>query len=176
MTEPQTPSAERELAHLLEVLEPMLARVAALDPAAVTDEAGARALEAALEAAFPYAGERVQGLGRLLERGVREGWLADRGNEEARFSRVSKPGPRTHDMSIDVVSMRGSGLEHTHPQGEITVGFPAQMNGAGNCQFESRPPAWVFLPPGSRHVPHVEGERMNLIYFLPQGAVEWHRD
>ena len=32
-------------------------------------------------------------------------------------------------------------------------------------RFDGRPAGWVFLGPGSRHKPQVDGGRMNLIYF-----------
>jgi hypothetical protein len=164
-------SASQPTAPLLSVLEPMLARLAELEPERCTTPESSRALEATLEREFPHAGAQVQALGELLARGIQEGWLADRGAPEARFSRVAKPSPATHGFSIDVVSMIGAGAEHTHPRGEITIGFPAERD---SCHFEARPPGWVVLGPGSRHVPTVTGARMNLIYFLPAGAVEWH--
>lgn len=167
MTETHAPDQ-----HLRELLAPILARVAALEPQAQTSPEQVQALEAALEADFPYAGEHVQALGRAIQAGIDAGWLANRGDADARFSRVAKASADTHDLSIDVVSMIGGAVEHTHLEGEVTVGFPAQ--GTQSCQFEGRDPAWVFLPPGSRHVPTVTGGRMNLIYFLPHGAVEWH--
>jgi hypothetical protein len=170
------PNDPAPTAELLDLLEPILARLATLELATCHGDDAAQAVEATLEREFPHAGERVQAIGRMLERGVAEGWLANRGDPQARFSRVAKPGEPTHDFSIDVVSMVGSGLEHTHPAGEATIGFPADMSApAQSCQFEARPPGWVFLGPGSRHVPRVDGERMNLIYFLPSGAVQWHR-
>lgn len=166
----QTPTTE-----LLALLEPILARIASLELAEQRSEDQIRAVEETLEAEFPHAGARVMAIGRMLQRGVSEGWLANRGGPEARFSRVAKPAEATHGLSIDVVSMVGPGLEHTHPAGEVTIGFPADMSSTGeNCQFEARSPGWVFLGPGSRHVPRVDGERMNLVYFLREGAVEWH--
>ena len=30
------------------------------------------------------------------------------------------------------------------------------------------------MPAGSTHTPTVTGPRMHLLYFLPDGAVEWH--
>jgi hypothetical protein len=161
---------------LLTALAPILARVAELDLDALTSPEQVAALEAELEREFPHAGAQVQGIAELIARGVREGWLADRGAPEARFSRVAKPSPATHELSIDVVSMLGSGVEHTHPRGEITLGFPADPAAypAQSCQFEARAPGWVVLPPNSRHIPTVTGARMNLIYFLPGGAVDWH--
>ena len=176
-TEAQPDDPQREL---LSLLEPILARLAELD---LPGRSGAeiRELEQTLEREFPHAGDRAQAIGAQLQRGIDEGWLADRGGPEARFSRVAKPSPATHGMSIDVVSMVGAGLEHTHPAGEVTLGFAANVVSGGEPanaapgQFEGRAPGWVFLGPGSRHIPRVDGERMNLIYFLPDGAVEWHR-
>jgi hypothetical protein len=157
---------------LLALLEPILARVAALDLGSHQSKTELRTLEATLEHEFPYAGEHVQAIGRTIERGIALGELANRGEPDSRFSRVAKPGPQSHGLSIDIVSMVGSGLEHTHPAGEVTIGFAAQAG--SSCRFEDRAPGWVCLAPGSRHVPRVDGERMNLIYFLPGGAVEWH--
>lgn len=164
---------------LLELLDPILARFAALAPDTRRDAAEVAAVEAALEHAFPYAGEHVQAIGRELERGIAEGWLCDRGDATARFSRVAKAGPATHELSIDVVSMDGDAIEHTHPSGELTLGFASDPGASrpgqpDSCQFEGRAPGWVFLPPDSRHVPRVTGGRMHLVYFLPRGAVVWH--
>jgi hypothetical protein len=163
-------SPTTELMHLL---APILTRVAELELDQQTSPEQIRAIEATLEREFPHAGTEVQAIGRLLARGVHEGWLADRGAPEARFGRVAKPGPDTHQLSVDVVSMIGAGLEHTHPRGEITLGFAAEEP-SESCHFEARPPGWVVLAPGSKHVPTVTGARMNLVYFLPGGAVDWH--
>ena len=158
---------------LLELLEPILARVAALNLAACATPAQIHEIEATLEREFPHAGDRVQSIGDVIARGISAGAMANRGQGDARFSRVAKATAATHELSIDIVSMIGAGLEHTHPAGEVTIGFPAGPP-TQDCQFESRQPGWVFLGPGSRHVPRVDGGRMNLIYFLPGGAVEWH--
>lgn len=165
--------SEASLAKLHEMLAPILARVAELDVEHRTTPEQVRDLEATLEREFPHASAEVQAIGELLAQGVREGWLADRGAPDARFGRVAKPGPATHELSIDLVSMIGVGVEHTHPRGEVTLGFPAE-DSDDSCHFEARPPSWVVLAPASRHVPTVTGARMNLIYFLPGGAVDWH--
>jgi hypothetical protein len=160
---------------LLELLDPILARIAALAPDTRRDADAVAALEAALEHEFPYAGAHVQALGRELARGIAEGWLCDRGEPSARFSRVAKASPATHELSIDVVSMVGDAAEHSHPAGEVTLGFASEPEPEpDSCQFEGRAPGWVFLPPDSRHVPRVTGGRMHLVYFLPRGAVVWH--
>jgi 2-hydroxylaminobenzoate mutase len=150
-----------------------LARLAELNPESRTGAAVAQ-LEAILEKEFPFHGDHVQSIGHEIARGVSDGWLCNRGPDEARFSRLAKPSAETFDFSVDCVSMTGKAIEHTHPDGEITIGFAAQGADAASLTFDGRPCGWVFMPPGSRHVPHVRGGRMNLIYFLPHGSVQWH--
>jgi hypothetical protein len=158
---------------LLALLSPVLERVADLRPASRTDPTSARSLIDALEDAFPYSGDTAQAIGEALRRGIAEGWLCDRGDPNARFCRLAKPSTQTLDLSIDVVSLEGPALEHTHPAGEVTLGFPSSGHDDA-VRFDGHPPGWVFLGPGTRHVPRVEGGRMDLIYFLPGGAVQWH--
>ena len=167
---PATPDLE-----LKKLLSPLLARVAELAPATRTTGAQVAELEAVLEQEFPYAGEVVQAIGREIARGVGEGWLCNRGPDDARFSRLAKPTEETHGLSVDVVSMSGKAIDHTHPQGEVTIGFPAQGTiDEAALSFDGRPCGWVFMPPASRHIPTVRGGKMNLIYFLPEGSVQWH--
>ena len=162
-------SAER----VMDLLPPMLAKVAELDPASAGDDPARARLLAALEEAFPADGESVRTLGEAIAAGVADGSICNRGDDNARFSRIAKAGEATHGLSIDVVSLQGPALEHTHPKGEVTLGFAA-TEADGAARFDGHPPGWVFMPPGSRHVPTVEGGRMFLIYFLPDGAVTWH--
>ena len=175
------PARDESRAALLELLGSLSARIASLDPAQRTSTEAARELERILGEEFPPVGPLLSRIQRLVAEGVRDGWLCDRGEPEARFSRLAKPGPATHGMSIDVVSLQGRAVEHTHPKGEVTIGFLAPAGAsvasavdAGGTTFDGHPPGWVFLPPGSRHVPEVLGARMHLVYFLPDGAVEWH--
>lgn len=172
MSEPATDPA----ANLRTLLEPILAAVAELDPAGRSDDDAVAALERALETRFPARGEYVRALGDEISRGVAEGWLCNRGPENARFSRLAKPSSETGELSIDCVSMEGDAIDHTHPNGEVTIGFAAQGADPDAVRFEGRPAGWVFLRPGTRHIPRVTGGRMNLMYFLPGGAVEWHMD
>jgi hypothetical protein len=159
---------------LLTLLQPVLDKVAELAPAKRDQPDSARALVSALDEAFPYDGEVAQSIGEEIRRGIDEGWLCNKGDDNAKFSRLAKPSPQTHNLSIDIVSLQGPALEHTHPAGEVTLGFPSKGHTA-EARFDGHPPGWVFKEPGSRHVPTVEGGRMDLIYFLPGGAVEWHK-
>jgi hypothetical protein len=158
---------------LLDLLEPMAKRVAELDPGARPDERAAAALLVALRESFPPDGEAVRALGLEIRRGISEGWLCDRGEQQARFSRVAKASTATHGLSIDVVSLAGVGMRHTHPQGEVTIAFASSEADAG-ARFDGHAPGWVFMPPGTTHAPTVIGGRMDLLYFLPDGAVTWH--
>lgn len=154
---------------LIDLLEPILAAVAGLHPEERGDAATQEALLHFLNEAFPVDGERVQAIGATIEAGVAAGWLCDRGDPDARFSRVAKASPATHGMSIDVVRLKGAALRHRHPKGEVTLGFAVE----GEPDFGGDAPGWIFAAPGSTHVPQVNGGRMNLIYFLPDGAVDW---
>ena len=162
-------------AHLVELLQPVLATIAGLRPQDRADATSAAALVDALERELPFSGAQVQAIGAAVRRGVAEGWLCDRGAPEARFSRVAKPGAATRGLSIDVVSLEGSALHHRHPQGEVTLAFAADPATAELARFDARPPGWVFCRPGSSHTPTVTGARMHLLYVLPDGAIEWDR-
>ncbi|MCB9566548.1 MAG: DUF4863 family protein [Myxococcales bacterium] len=163
-------AAAADVPSLIELLAPLLAKVAALRPESRDDDAAIADLEAELADAFPIDGELVQAIGASLERGVAEGWLCDRGEPDARFSRVARASAATHDLSIDVVRLAGAALRHRHPRGEVTLGFAVE----GEPRFCGRVAGWIFAGPGSTHVPEVNAGRMNLIYFLPGGAVEWN--
>ena len=162
---------------LLSLLRPIAERVAAGRPEKRSDPAAAAALAAELERAFPWDGEVVGAIQQAVRRGVAEGWLCNRGEEAARFSRVSKAVPETFDLSIDVVSLSGAALAHSHPQGEVTMAFAGDDSGEAGAEagrFDGHPPGWVVMPAGSSHTPTVTGPRMFLLYFLPGGAVQWH--
>ncbi len=158
---------------LLEQLDPLLQRVATLPLDDCRDHEAAGRLAAALEKDLPAGGPEAIALGQALRDGVRDGWLCDRGEPSARFCRVAKATPETRDLSIDLVALEGPALRHRHPRGEVTLGFVAEP-GAEGARFDDHPPGWVVMPPGSIHTPTVTGPRMLLLYFLPEGAVEWN--
>ncbi len=167
--EPTDPSIK-----LRELLAPVLDKVAELAPETRRTRGSVLELEHAMERTFPAAAAHSREIGREIARGVREGWLCQRGDPNARFSRLAKPSANTHGMSVDVVSLEGKAIRHSHPLGEVTLGFAAEGFDARTCRFEGQPPGWVFLGPESTHTPEVTGGRMNLVYFLPEGAVVWH--
>jgi hypothetical protein len=142
-------------------LEPLLAVAAAIDP----DDADAAER---LTARLPLDAEPVRRVRGLLRRGVVEGWLADRANAGVRFSRVRKA-TDGDQLSIDVVSMAVAGPGHTHPNGEIDLCFAVD----GAPTFDGHGEGWVVYGRGSYHVPTVEGGTMDIVYFLPGGAIRF---
>lgn len=85
------------------------------------------------------------------------------------FGRLAKPSPQTRGFSVDVVDMRGAGAVHTHPKGEVSWVIALE----DSPTFEGQSYGWVVMPPGSRHVPTAVGGRMLIVYFLPDGAMDW---
>ncbi|MCP4447729.1 MAG: DUF4863 family protein [Myxococcales bacterium] len=147
---------------LLELLAPLVEFLDTLDPS----EAGAAAT---LDDRFPATGAKMQALAVLYSEGLKAGWLCDRdGGPGVRYSRVSKA-IGAAEFSIDAVSMDRPGPGHTHPNGEFDLCFAAD----GEPEFDGNPPGWTVYPAGSWHVPTVAGGSMNILYFLPGGAIEF---
>lgn len=147
---------------LLAALQPIVQAIDGLDPA--SPEAAHR-----LEAAFPINGPMMKELGQLVADGVREGWLCDKeAGPTVRYSRVAKAiGDK--EFSIDAVAMSGAGPEHTHPNGEFDLCFAVD----GAPTFDGNPPGWTVYGPDSHHTPSVQGGTMNILYFLPGGAIRF---
>lgn len=146
----------------LDRLSPVLAFARTLD---VKDPAAAKA---ALDEAFPMDGDTMLELRALVRRGVEERWLAEREAGGVRFSRPRKAQDAS-DVSVDVVHMDRPGPGHTHPNGEIDLCFAV----SGEPRFDGAPEGWMVYPPASWHVPTVEGGVMDIVYFLPAGAIRF---
>lgn len=152
--------ARRELQSILEGFVPT---IDALDLTAA--DAAAR-----LETAHPFEGETMERVRALCEAGMEEGWLVPRqGGPDVRFGRLAKD---LGGYSVDCVLMSGAALGHTHPKGEINIGFAWEGE---DPRFDGHPAGWVVYPPGSHHVPTVTDGRMLFVYFMPGGEVEWDR-
>jgi len=145
---------------LLDALAPVLEVVAKIDPAA-PDQA------ARLEAELPLQGELLQRIAALVREGVQAGWICDREAGGIRFSRVLKADGDA--ISIDAVHMDQAGPGHSHPNGEIDLCFAV----SGEPTFDGQAPGWTVYPPGSWHVPTVAGGVMDILYFLPGGAIQF---
>jgi hypothetical protein len=149
-------------AQALEVLQPVLKVVAGIDPA---DPMAADKLNAAL----PLDGETMRAVAARIVDGVQNGSLVPREAGGVRFGRVAKPTELSHGLSIDVVDMDGPGPGHRHPNGEIDLSFVLD----GSPTFDGQAPGWLVMAPDSWHVPTVAGGRMAIVYFLPDGAIEF---
>tara|TARA_R110002073_G_scaffold225022_2_gene385276 strand:+ start:8706 stop:9176 length:471 start_codon:yes stop_codon:yes gene_type:complete len=147
---------------LLEALAPIVTLLDTLDPASAE-------AEATLNERYPIDSDEMQGLAAMFAEGVKEGVLCDRdGGPGVTYSRVTKK-LGAADFSIDAVRMDRPALGHTHPAGEFDLCFATD----GEPEFDSKKPGWVVYPPGSWHVPSVRGGTMNILYFLPAGAIKF---
>jgi hypothetical protein len=123
---------------------------------------------AKLEALMPYAGPEITKLRELVRAAVEARDVAERENDGVRFSRLKKA-QIDGDLSIDVVHMAKPALGHTHPNGEIDLCFAV----SGDPRFDGKPEGWQVFPKGSWHVPTVSGGAMDILYFLPGGAIRF---
>jgi hypothetical protein len=142
-------------------LAPVLAVVGRVDP---NDPDAATKLSREL----PIDGPVLEALRQVVRRGVDERWLAERDSGGIRFSRVRKAGSE-NELSVDCVNMAMAGPGHTHPNGEIDLCFAV----SGEPRFDGRPAGWTVYPAGSWHVPTVAGGEMDILYFLPGGAIRF---
>lgn len=151
-----------DLAGFDALLQPLVTFLAACDP-------NDRTLARTLAARFPVDGPEVRAIAAAFEAGVDAGWLCGRdGGPGVKYSRVRKAtGPGA--LSVDAVRMDREGAGHTHPNGEIDLCFAT----AGDPRFDGHAAGWVVYPPGTWHVPTVSGGSMDILYFLPGGAIEF---
>lgn len=140
-----------------------------LDAARGLDLARPAECEAELRRRLDPGGPDARALNARLVDLERRGLVAHKGSAPLRFSRAAHPCAATGGYSIDVVHMSAPGPEHSHPRGEIDYCVAVQ----GAPTFDGRPPGWVVLPPGSRHVPSVAGGTLLIVYLLPDGAIEF---
>jgi hypothetical protein len=85
---------------------------------------------------------------------------------------VAKPGESTRGFAIDAVRLEGEGVWHRHTTGEVDLCF---ADGA-DARFDGFSEGWIVLGPGSEHVPATVGGAMNILYFIPGGALQWTRE
>ncbi len=119
---------------------------------------------------FPPDGPALAEVEQLCRQGIQEGWLCARESGGIKYGRVIKTGPQTHGYSIDVVEMRDVvGPHHRHPNGEVDLVLPIDAS----AQFDDTGRGWKVYGAGSAHHPTVSGGAAIVIYFLPDGAIEF---
>jgi 2-hydroxylaminobenzoate mutase len=147
---------------LQDALAPIVEFLDGLDPAS-PDAA------ATLNKEFPLAGQAMQALAALVAGGVADKTLCDReGGPGVTYSRVGKAIGKS-EFTIDAVRMDRPGPGHAHPEGEFDVCFVAE----GDPQFDKQAPGWTVYGPNTWHIPTVSGGTMNILYFLPRGAIHF---
>ena len=142
--------------------------------AAVADQIHNRPLNSALDewlnAHLGVNTPTYRELKESCQEGVTQGWLCKYEGGGLRYGRIFKPSDDLHGFSIDVVDMENvAGPHHVHPQGEIDLIMPI----AGDALFDGRPAGWLVCPPGSAHRPTVSQGRALVLYFLPNGEIEF---
>lgn len=134
------------------------------------DLGNAAAAEAALNERFAPDSEEIASIRAAAFAALEAGEIAERGEEGMKWGRLSKPQDTPGGSSIDVVYMSdSSGPAHTHTKGEVCLCFGESES----ATFENRSETWVVMPSGSRHEPTVRGGSMLILYWLPEGAVQW---
>ena len=118
---------------------------------------------------FDPESEAARSLNQSLVELFEQGRIADRGEPPLKWGRAAKASDDTLGFSIDVVHMSGPGPRHRHPAGEVNYCVALE----GQPTFVGRPAGWVVEPPGSEHVPSVEGGTMLIVYLLPGGQMEF---
>lgn len=128
------------------------------------------ALKSELAQTFPPGGALFDSLAEACREGVRDGWLANRGQEPLTWGRIVKPTADTHGFSVDVVRMTDvAGPHHTHPLGEVDMVIPLDAA----ARFDGQGRGWVVYGPGSAHSPTVTGGAAIVLYLLPGGSIEF---
>ena len=146
---------------LRKALAPVLTTLGKIDPSAPG------AIDT-LNGLLPIDGPAITEVRTLLRGAIAAGAVADREAGGIRFSRLQKAnGP--DELSIDVVHMDRPGPGHTHPNGEIDLCFAV----SGDPRFDGRLEGWTVYAAGTWHIPTVAGGAMDILYFLPGGAIEF---
>ena len=92
------------------------------------------------------------------------------GDARRKGGRVVEPGPATAGASVDVVEIADiTGPHHSHPKGEICCVLAVTPWASFDGHFEG----WTVYPPGSAHWPSARGGRLRVMFFLPDGAIDY---
>ena len=116
---------------------------------------------------FPLHEPTMRSVKKLVLDGIETGWLCPRAGKDLTYGRLAKSNETTNNFGIDTVDMYSTGPGHTHPNGEVDLCFVVE----GNPTFDGNPEGWTVYEQGTWHIPTVQGGRMAIIYFLPNGAI-----
>ena len=123
-----------------------------------------------LNTTYPLGGPDFTALQTLSAACAEDGSVKMREAGGIHFGRVTKPGTQTRHFSVDLVRMnRVQGPHHIHTSGEIGAILPLE----GAVEFDGFKPGWYVYPAGSDHHPTVTNGEAYVLYFLPDGAIEF---
>jgi hypothetical protein len=108
---------------------------------------------------------------KMILDGIDEGWFAPYEGRDLTYGRLCKA-QKNAGISIETVVMTSTGPGHVHPCGEFDLCF----NLEGDAKFDGFKEGWVVYPPTSWHVPTVTEGKMAILYFLPQGAIQFQKE
>jgi len=148
------------LNQLIECITPIAQKLKSIDLS------NPQAAQGKISQIFPLDLPEIQQAKNLMLKGRKEGWLLPKENGGIRFGRVTKD---LCGFSVDAVLMSSPGPRHRHGNGEIDLCFSTE----GKPKFDNQPEGWVVYGPNSVHTPTVSGGEMLILYFLPQGAIEF---
>lgn len=138
------------------------------DALAALDVTAPHLVRKALAEKFPVGDAFWNEVKELVRVGVANQWLCDRENAGIKFSRIQKAPSADSGFAIDCVHMnRVGGGAHIHPNGEVSMAFAVD----GDPRFDGWSEGWVVYAPRSWHVPVVTSGAMDIVYFLPGGAM-----
>lgn len=129
-------------------------------------------LEDALNMHYGAATEQYRMLLNGLRTGIEEGWAcyAEIDGPDYRRGRLAKPSAETYGFSVETGMLKDVlGNYHEHPLGEINMIGPVDATG----KFCGSGAGWKVFPPKSRHFPTVTGGKVTMLFFLPNGEIEY---
>jgi len=142
----------------------------------LTDFIGTRHLDSKLEhdlnATYGADTDNYAELVRLLNHGISEGCscYSEITGPDYRRGQIAEPSADFSGFSIESSMIKNvKGKYHRHTRGEINMVIPIDPTG----QFCGKGAGWTVFEPGSCHFPEVTGGKINTIYLLPNGEIEY---
>ena len=121
-----------------------------------------------LNAKFPI--QDLEHIKKMIIDGIEEGWFSPYEGKDLTYGRLCKA-EHNKNVSIETVVMTSTGPGHVHPMCEFDLCFALD----GEPTFDGCKEGWVVYPPTSWHVPTVTGGTMAILYFLPEGVIQFQK-
>lgn len=108
----------------------------------------------------------------LLRQGIDEGWAcySEIDGPDYLRGRIAEASAATHGFTVESGKLKNvRGNYHRHPKGEINMIGPVDATG----QFCGSGAGWRVFAPDTMHYPTVTGGLVTLLFFLPEGQIEY---